>query len=545
MQSNSTAPGPGKTLLDRGIEWLCASEPQTRRLRRGLLLCAAAYLVLVGWAETGPVNRFGNDVPLLLDAGWRIVNGQKPYADFFLALGPVEGLLTALGMRLTHGSPHCIALGSLVMGLVVGAWGWQLARRRMPAVPALLATAWLILMATSPTPIGFLPSVVSCAMIYNRHGYALLGLVFLECAFAEERGRFWSGVSSGAALGLLAMLKLNFLAAALLPLLVTIPLKRQQWARGWGILAGLGATAALFGFYLRGALGAFFSDMRVAAAARAPKMNLVILFAEIPRSAEMVTLAVLTLIVTALAWRGRGWPRAAVTTLLLGGLVILTGAFLTETNTGETGCPMGGLWTIVLLGMWTAAYPHFREKTAFAAVAALCLGGVAAELALHGESLMTLAKYQLPPARAAGATLRGEGMQSLRFYDSPGGNLDGDNGPHYVDDVNDGVDLLTRLTKPQETVQVVGFHNPFSYLLRRKPARGGSPWFLFGNNIPTSPMLDAELVFGDAALIMVPHYPSSHAASDARFAAAYETYLTQHYAPVASSASWSLYRRKP
>jgi len=54
----------------------------------------------------------------------------------------------------------------------------------------------------------------------------------------------------------------------------------------------------------------------------------------------------------------------------------------------------------------------------------------------------------------------------------------------------------------------------------------------------------ASLMFGDAALIMVPHYPSSHQESDEKIEQAYHSYLLQHFSFVASSQSWSLYRRK-
>ena len=51
-------------------------------------------------------------------------------------------------------------------------------------------------------------------MISNRLGYALLAVLLVECAFGEQRNRFWGGVSSGAIVVLLLFLKLNFFGAA-------------------------------------------------------------------------------------------------------------------------------------------------------------------------------------------------------------------------------------------------------------------------------------------------------------------------------------------
>ena len=134
-------------------------------------------------------------------------------------------------------------------------------RQRLPALFSLLITAWLVLCAASPTPLGFDPRFLSCAMIYNRQGYALLGLILVECAFAAEKNRFWGGVSSGAALVLLIFLKLNFFGVGALMLLVTVPLTRVGLIRIWGFLAGAAGTFLAFFVYPRFSMTAFVSDM--------------------------------------------------------------------------------------------------------------------------------------------------------------------------------------------------------------------------------------------------------------------------------------------
>jgi hypothetical protein len=53
------------------------------------------------------------DVPALLDGGWRIVNGQVPYRDFFVHHGPLSFFITALGMKL---ATPCV--GSIDYGAV-------------------------------------------------------------------------------------------------------------------------------------------------------------------------------------------------------------------------------------------------------------------------------------------------------------------------------------------------------------------------------------------------------------------------------------------
>jgi hypothetical protein len=545
MSDLSSVPNEHSALLDRSMKWLLVGELETRWIRWAFVLAAALYFICLAIFETGPINAYGNDALVLLDGGWRLLNGQVPYRDFYLALGPLEYMITAGGMALSQSSPQGIAIGNVAFGITVGVWGWLISRRRMPSVPALIVTAWLILTATSPTPLGSSWNVISCAMIYNRHGYALLGVVLVECAFASERNRFWDGVSIGIALSLLAFLKLNFFGAAFLLLLATIPLKRNEMRRVWGILAGASCTAAAFCLYLRFAISAFLSDMLFVTQARGASLKVQGIIGDIAGSAEMVTLAIMTIVATLLISPGKLRLRHGVRLILLGCIVIVTADLLRRTNTAETQFQLATLWTAVLLGRLTMAYPRSKEKTAIAAVIALSLGGIAAQFFADAESLKTLLGYSSPSIRSMGANIAGNGMERLKFYD-----LEDANGPSSIDSnrfyaacVNDGLALLARSSTPQESVLTLGFHNPFSYLLRRKPALGGSPIFIFGYTISRTRLLDANRVFGNADLIMTPHYPSSHQGSDADIEEAYGSYLSQHFTFVASTEWWSLYRR--
>lgn len=545
MPDRSSVSKENSALPDRAMKWLLAGERETRWLRLALMLAAALYFMCLAVTGTVPINRYGNDALVLLDGGWRLLNGQIPYRDFYLALGPLEFMVTAFGMFFTHDSPQGIAIGTAAFGMIVGLWGWLLARRCMPTVPALIVTVWLIVTATSPTPLGHPWSVISCGMIYNRQGYALLGLVLVECAFASECSRFWGGVSSGVALVLLAFLKLNFFGAALLLLLVTVPVRRDEMQRSWGILAGTACTVTAFILYLRFAVFAFLSDMAFAIHARASTLKIGGMIADLAGNAEIVALAVIAMAVTIMASGARPWQRHGARLILLGCIVIATASMLKETNAFDTGFQLVTLWIAILVGQLAAAYPRANEKTAIVAVVALGLATIAADFLLSAGSVVTLMRYNSPSVRSTGASLAANGMERLKFYDPevPDAASSIDSSRFYVVCVNDGLALLRRSSAPDESVLTLGFHNPFSYLLRRKPALGGSPFLLLGNSMAETHLLDTDRVFGNASLIMVPHYPSSHQKSDTALDKAYHAYLFQHFAFVASSQYWSLYRR--
>jgi hypothetical protein len=553
----SSVSNENAALFDRAMKWLRVDERDSRWIRWAFVLAAFLYFICLAMLGTGPINRYGDDVFPLLDGSWRILNGQIPHRDFYLALGPLEPLLTAAGMLLTHGSPQGIAVGNVAFGMTIGIWGWLLSRRRMPAILTLIVTAWLILTATCPTPLGSSPIIVSCAMIYNREAYALLGLVLVECAFASEYSLFWGGVSSGIALVLLAFLKLTFFGVAGLLILASVPLRREEMQRAWGILAGLSCTVAVFALYLRFAIFAFLFDMRLAIQARGSSLSFGFAgsVSEIAGSAEMVTLVIMTVIVTLVTSREKLWQRHGVRVILLGCIVVAGGVLLKRADAAESGFQLATLWTVVLIGYLTAAYPDAKEKIAIPAIILLSLGSVAVPFFMGAESVGTLLRYYSASVRSRGASIVGHGMDNLMFYDDPHEIFhddpsnqsilsSADNGHFYVVIVNDGLALLERSSTPEESVLTVGFDNPFSYILRRKPAMGGSPWLALGVNISRTHLLEANRAFGNADLIMVPIYPSSHQKRDADIEEVYHPYLSQHFAFVASSQRWSLYRRK-
>jgi hypothetical protein len=386
-------------------------------------------------------------------------------------------------------------------------------------------------------------------MIYNRHGYALLGILLVECAFSTERRRFWGGFSSGVALTLLAFLKLNFFGVGVLLLLATAPLCRNEMRRVCGVLAGIACTFAAFSLYLRFAIAAFLSDMSFAIHARGTSQIFQAIPSEIAASAELVTLAILTIVTTYLVTQGKLWQRLGVRLCLFGSIVIVTGILLKRTNTGETGYQLASLWTIVLISMLLATYQQVKqEKVAVLVLVAVALGGIAAQFVADADSMRTLLRYSRSTTRAIGVTPNASGMGSLRFYDAkyPPGVWPGDSGHLYVATLNDGLALLEKSSKPEESVMTLGMNNAFSYLLRRQPARGGSTWLNLGNNISEKHKLEPNRLFGNAALIMIPDAGKeigNDKTNDLFLQQAYQSYLLQHFTLVASSQWWSLYRR--
>lgn len=337
---------------------------------------------------------------------------------------------------------------------------------------------------------------------------------------------------------LLAFLKLSFLGVAGLLLLASVPLRREEMPRAWGFLLGLACTVTVFAIYLRFAISAFLFDMRLTVQARAAQLHPAGYLGGIVGNAEILTLAIVTVVAMLLIARGGLWQRYAVRLLLIGGVVIATSAFFRQTNRSDDGFQLARLWPIILLGLLIAAYPHCKEKVAVSSVIVVSLGSVFAGFFLDGQSLRTLLRYHAPSVMSQGVSVNGPGMERLKFYENdqdPTSITHFDNGHFLVDHVNDGLALLEKSSNQNESILTLGFINPFPYILRRKPAFGGSPWEKVDDNFPSTHLLDESLVFGNADLIMVPNYPNSNEDSDMILVKAYHPYLLQHFSFVANS----------
>ena len=537
--------------FDREVGWLRADSRQAHWITIAVLCALVLDLIIIATLSTGPVNVFHNDALLLLDDGWRVLNGQVPHRDFNSPLGPVEFWLVGSGMRLSHGSARGIAIGIAAFGFALGVWSWLLCRKRMPAFFALLITAWIVFTATCPTPLVFDPRFLSCAMIYNRQGYALLGIILIECAFAREKSRFIGGFSSGVALVILIFLKINFFGIAAQMLLVTIPLTRPEFSRLRGFLAGIGVSLFAFLLYPRFSFEAFFTDTSFVAHARGASLNLPGLFQAAITCAKsggvwlVVAMCLAILILTPPGER----PRRDMLTLTLFSLIVLaSGPLFLATNSLENRCQLAFLWIMILLDKVSSLHLRLREhKIVTLVLTAVCLGGIAAALVPEVSSTLTLLTYQSAAQRASGIRIDAPGMDNMRFYDSTSfydkvNAGDGD-GTFYANCLTDGLALLKSQSKSDESILALGFHNPFSYLLRRKPAEGGSSYLFMGNSISETAMPPAAWVFGNADLIILPDYEGTHRASDQFIQNYYRPYLLQDFHFIAKSHYWSLYRR--
>jgi hypothetical protein len=181
------------------------------------VICGTAFFV-----GAVPTRVFGHDIFFLLENGWRVVNGQRPHVDYASAWGPVTFLIAGLGLTFSGFTVDGIGYGNAIFGLLVSLWSYHLVRDRLEPIPRILISLYLVGLIVAPYPLGWGVFHTSYAMVYNRYGYALLGLIMLESfetagGQRREKEEWIGGFSSGVAAGLALFLKITyFFVAALL-----------------------------------------------------------------------------------------------------------------------------------------------------------------------------------------------------------------------------------------------------------------------------------------------------------------------------------------
>jgi hypothetical protein len=517
-------------------------------------ICAVALILAIGGvtAYIGAVHTriFGHDIFLLLDSGWRVINGQRPDVDFSPGVGPLLGLIMAAGLKLAGDSVQGVGYAIALAGAAVGLWGFALCRRRMAWPPALLTGLMLELIAVAPYPLGVPPNTLSHAMVYNRIGYAFLGLVVFESFQAAGRERMLGSISTGVVSVFLLFLKPSYGLVALAFAGWSV-LIRRGWRRPMGIAAGIAASGLAMMAYLRFDFAAVLRDFQMLAAAKGAGLTFwAVRWALFKGLREFLPLAVLALFVTVIRSRRLSivpslQPLAAAFLLLIGGGLLLA------TNGQASGYPLNAVLAILLVEQGRAAAQEtesgaggfLRAETVVLLLGLACfLPTFTADASGLGYGLLESRKN--PPEWEA-ARFRAPQLSSLVLYDMPQGT-EADrrsNGRVYVTYVNDGMDLIRRVSGPEETVTTLDIFNPFSYAMLRRPARGGVANLVFNFTYNDAHKPSPEWLFGAAEIVMVPKHPST-APTDAE--PLFRNFLSDIKAArrlCAESDWWELYKR--
>ena len=529
--------GAEKELLARGSRWFINAwqRPILNSTANKVVLFAAmaalcgvrAYIGLIG------TRNFSHDAFMLFDGAWRMLNGQHPHIDFYSHVGYLTYVPTVIGLWLARGTAWGFGYGQALSGLLTGCWAYWLGRKRLADVPLVLLCLSVVLMTVAPFALGFSPMRPTPGMIYNRQGYAFLALILVE-AFekakpASERDEFWGGISSGSILAILFFLKITYFAAAVILVALLLPCRTQMKQRWSGIAGGLlGITLASCAYYSFH-MGPLLHDLITIGGGKHIHFGWYLLDLVLQDAAIATALA----IAAALLLSAYGNQRAGLSVILAGAAITLAGMAMILGNYEQVGFPLTVFLAIVVLNQVNLQVPEQRLTPDFFQAAVLVFGSalIAGSLT-SGLGGMTF---------ALGQRLLAQHTQHFRMARLSGftTGLDDD---WYAQLVNDGVPLIERFRRSNDTLMSLDFTNPFSYGLGMHPAHGGTPVFQFGTTFNDRFRPSPEFLIGAADLIVVPKKASDPTLDD-NVPRLYGPYLKSHFHLVGESRDWRLYRR--
>jgi len=517
------------------------------RLLAFFVLLTAGFLARMGTVMTLIVPW---DVTILLDCGWRVINGQIPHVDFYSPLGPVTHLVMALGMRLAGPRVASIAWANACVLLVLAPWAWTIARTRMSATLSLLFALYVGFMVAATSTYGHAFYQLSYSSIYNRWGVALTALMLLESLGRpreplRRESSVLVGASTGISLAITFFLKVSFFGVGVMGLLVGVFLLPQNRYRWLGLCAGAALVSLPLLAYLRFDVGAVIHDLSMAARVRNVGVGRSVI--------DMVTtpavftsaylIVVLWCVVPSVAGYYRSWlaPKVGLGVFVL--FLIFAQAILSLTNTQPplaTLFPMGSL-----LILEAARRAISRQEAADSRVLIHNSAGwmVTLLIALYFVASILGPDMASLPYSAFMCITEGPPMTAgQKFAAPPLADMLVPRDPEYVRIVNDGCALLRLHSGPADRIVSLDLTNPFSFALQRPPPTGDGLWWE-RHSYTERVHPDPERVFEDAAIVMVPRNRRP-VPPDQQPIRVYSGFVEAHYTLVAESAFWKLYRRR-
>lgn len=515
----------------------------------------AAICSIRAWFGSMPILRHAVDDMVALDGAWRVLSGQRPHVDYYSALGPVSSFIYAFGLALAHNGVNGLNYGAAVFGFLLGLWAFAIARRRVAAPWAALIAISYALLIVAPAALGEPYYWTGESMYYNRYGYALTGIILMEAWLAPEEGShaLAEGVSTGLACGLLLFLKVSYFLVAAPLILVLLVVRRQSRARIAGIAFGFCAVTGVIMAWLGFHVGAVIQDLRTAAGARSERMALTRAgdYLLTVRRTLLSNVAVIAMAIFAglAAMEKRGGWRSAVRAWfapILGvALVVGAGMAIIVSNTQLSAMPLNGLFAILLADRAIRGVSSRKDwsgatRLSVCAAFALCALCVSVPLMIFNARALAFGLHEsgVPADSPAVSRIHSGVMRGFRIM---GASEPWMTGRAYVDEINEGIDLLERWSPPTETVYSLAYTNTFSYALERRPARGGSTWLHPMVNFSDRYKPSAEWLMGQADVLMVPKCPGVFRTD--YVLRNYSWYVKERFHLIAESPNWALYRR--
>jgi hypothetical protein len=499
------------------------------------------------------------DVFILLEGGWHILNGQVPHIDFYNPIGSMTYGLTALGMKISGGSVAACMYASIVFLLVTGPWAAVVFFRKLAPPLAFAVVAFIATMAVAPRPLGWGVSETTYAMVYNRYGWILLSVLFIQLFFADRAPSRWTGAfdagSAGLLVGFAFYCKFNFFVVAVAAVLLALILRRELRAYIALMLLSLLLVAVVFFLTLGVRVPSYFADIMVALRSQSPDMRFRLL-----RHAAWVNLPQIMLI--GIAWlavvapslmrrqmrRQDAWLDTIVVAFIVGSALLTTIGNTLEHNE----VPLLGVAVLYLFQTYYRQEAIYQRGNlskrssngpvlAWAAALGLLFGPIfirdAGSLATEGFHASAGTKFEAP--RLSDFVIP-DGAQRYTAYSRAAA---------VPAEINDGLALLRQHMAPGSKIVTLAASDPFSLALGTEPARGAPIWWDMNLSFNMTHYPVPQHLFAEADYVIYPIIvdktkeccPGTMTLE--ALSTLYMPYLDRHYTELGRSPHWVVLKR--
>lgn len=488
-------------------------------------VAAAVVFTVQGWllVVPQPVLFAGRDVAIFWDGIHRVVRGQVPNADFASVLGPLNWWGPAWVAQATGDLTRALPVYLFGIGVVLSLLAWVLHRDRDP-LSLTVQLAIVMSLTCSLTRLGEEGSVTLHGF-YRRIGAAAFVVVtawVLQGSEDEPRRSVLDRVALALVLAIALYTKVSYFAAAAVVLGVGCVCFRALWSTTLWAGAGVCVVALAAELLAPGQTLAYFADLADVAATSPEGRGTWAGQARLMFVGEVKSLALgLALPV---AWIAATWRRDRAGSLrraLVASSVVAVWLAVDKYD--------GGLkdWTGLLglgLGAAMCVQATSRRLVGFSAVLLVAV----AALPLLRSSHTSLKTYR--GSDEAGAR---HGMLSPLVAK-----------PEHGDYLRSGRAFLRAQGLPADArLFNLDLANPFSALLGLDPPKGSWLWIHPGLNITQADAPPLEEVIGDSTHLLHAAKPLTPRGRDF-LVATYGARIQQSFEKQASTAEWTLYRRR-
>ncbi len=534
------------------------TEDSSRSYRLLFLLLigivASLAIILIG-VGIPPITALPTDISILLESGWRIINGQTPHLDYYTPLGLFTSLPIAFGMKIVSPSASSIAYGNVLLLVIFTPWAWFIARSRLSALNTFLFSLFMALLLVAPRPLGSPMREISYAMLYNRQAFVFLSLLFLEILIVPRspkkipaKSQFIGGLSSGILLALIFYCKVNYFAIAVVASLLHLILFRFNKIWLIGFFSGLFGIFIVASIVFNLNLFAYFSDISLAAKSQDKIQKLHNLKGVFLDNLHWLYLIFMLIIVNSLNQNKSHdyhelpsfWHRTKPQ--ITASFVALSGILICGTNSQARDIPLFFVAGLILLEHLRREFQlnsnsvnSFSGLKYFLTISIVTL--FCATILLQDLGSITSAVLSNKLKLTSGPQLQQLSSQTLSDL------LVVEDVADYPVMINDGLSLLRPYIAKDSRVLALDFANPFSFALELPPPTGDALWWHYHHTFSHESFPEAAKVFQQVNLVIIPKQSDEGSGASKYMKEIYGDYLHQNFQKQDNSQFWTLWTK--